>query len=66
MTINSPDSLPDDETQEGAAGTAGNAAPDKNDGGIPQGGDGIGISADAEPNTFEPEEDPDATEEPGR
>lgn len=62
MTINSPDSLPDDETQEGAAGKG---APGQNDGGIPQGGDGVGISADAEPNTFEPEEDPDATQEPG-
>lgn len=59
MTVNSPDSLPEDEPQEGAAGN-----PGKNDGGIPKGGDGIGISADAEPNTFEPEEDPDATEEP--
>ncbi|WP_411374484.1 hypothetical protein ACLH0K_15770 [Arthrobacter sp. MPF02] len=57
MTVNSPDSLSDDESQEGAAGTGGK-------GGIPQGGDGIGISADAEPNTFEPEEDPDATEDP--
>jgi hypothetical protein len=59
MTVNSPDSLPEDEPQEGAAGTEG-----KNDGGIPKGGDGIGLSVDAEPNTFEPEEDPDATEEP--
>lgn len=57
MTINSPDSLPEDEPQEGAA--------TKSDGGIPQGGDGIGIAADGEPNTFEPEEDPDATDEPG-
>ncbi len=65
MTINSPDSLPDDEAQEGAAGSAGKDAAGKNDGGIPQGGDGIGISADAEPNTFEPEEDPDSTEAPG-
>jgi hypothetical protein len=57
MTINSPDSLPDDEQQEGAA--AG-----KDDGGVPGGVDGVGIGADAEPNTFEPEEDPEATEEP--
>lgn len=57
MTINSPDSLPEDEPQEGAA--------TKGDGGIPQGGDGIGIAADGEPNTFEPEEDPDATDQPG-
>lgn len=55
MTIDSPDSLPEDEPQKGTA-----------DGGIPQGGDGIGITADSEPNTFEPEEDPDATEEPRR
>ena len=26
--------------------------------------DGVGIGADAEPNTFEPEEDPDATDAP--
>lgn len=56
MTINSPDSLPEDEPQEGSEG--------KGDGGIPQGGDGIGVAADGEPNTFEPEEDPDATEDP--
>ncbi|MEV7573288.1 hypothetical protein AB0P28_09345 [Pseudarthrobacter sp. NPDC089323] len=65
MTINSPDSLPDDETQEGEAGTEGKGTSAQNDGGIPRGGDGIGISADAEPNTFEPEEAPDSTEEPG-
>ena len=65
MTVNSPDSLPDDETQEGGAGAEGKGTSAKNDGGIPLGGDGIGISADAEPNTFEPEEDPDSTEEPG-
>lgn len=58
MSINSPDSLPEDEPQKDAQG--------KDDGGIPQGGDGIGITADAEPNTFEPEEDPAATEEPSR
>ncbi|GAB5077516.1 hypothetical protein [Arthrobacter sp. AD-310] len=57
MTINSPDSLPEDEPQEVAA--------TRGDGGIPQGGDGIGIAADGEPNTFEPEEDPDATDESG-
>ena len=57
MTINSPDSLPDDEDQ---------AAEDqeKRDGGVPGGNDGVGLGADAEPNTFEPEEDPDATQEP--
>ncbi|WP_461172759.1 hypothetical protein M1D93_17570 [Arthrobacter sp. Z1-9] len=59
MTINSPDSLPDDELQEGAAAGKG-----KDDGGVPGGVDGVGIGADAEPNTFEPEEDPEATEGP--
>ncbi|MDQ1058031.1 hypothetical protein QFZ23_001932 [Arthrobacter globiformis] len=58
MTTNSPASPPEDEPQKDAQG--------KDDGAIPQGGDGIGITADAEPNTFEPEEDPDATEEPSR
>lgn len=53
MTNNAPDSRPENEPHEGTA-----------DGGIPQGGDGTGIAADSEPNTFEPEEDPDATEEP--
>jgi hypothetical protein len=60
MTINSPDSLPDDELQDGAGGPQG-----KNDGGVPGGADGVGIGADGEPNTFEPEEDPDATDAPG-
>ena len=60
MTINSPDSLPEDEPQEDAANREGQA-----DGGIPGGKDGVGISDGAEPNTFEPEEDPDATAEPG-
>jgi hypothetical protein len=59
MTINSPDSLPDDE-QQGAQGSMG-----KDDGGVPGGTDGVGIGADGEPNTFEPEEDPEATEGPG-
>ena len=54
MTINSPDSLPDDEPQEGAATDQG-----QGDGGVPGGSDGVGIGAGAEPNTFEPEEDPD-------
>ncbi|TLM83519.1 hypothetical protein [Pseudarthrobacter sp. NamE5] len=69
MTINSPDSLPEDERpgderpgDERPGGAEG--AMRKDDGGIPAGGDGIGIAADAEPNTFEPEEDPDATEDP--
>lgn len=59
MTINSPDSLPDDELQEGVTASKG-----KDDGGVPGGEDGVGIGADAEPNTFEPEEDPEATEGP--
>lgn len=65
MTINSPDSLPDDETQAGASGTEGKGASGQNDGGIPRGGDGVGIAADTDPNTFEPEEDPDSAEESG-
>ncbi|MGC0236272.1 hypothetical protein ACJJV6_05610 [Arthrobacter nitrophenolicus] len=65
MTINSPDSLPDDETQEGGAGTEGKGTSAQNDSGIPRAGDGVGIAADTDPNTFEPEEDPDSTEEPG-
>ena len=36
-------------------------APDQGDG-IPASGDGVGIGAGAEANTFEPEEDPDATD----
>jgi len=55
MTINSPDSLPGN-GQQGAEGSKG-----KDDGGVPGGADGVGIGADGEPNTFEPEEDPDAT-----
>ncbi|WP_211883103.1 hypothetical protein [Pseudarthrobacter albicanus] len=34
-------------------------------GSIPSSGDGVGIGAGAEPNTFEPEEDPDATDDSG-
>jgi hypothetical protein len=30
---------------------------------IPGNGDGVGIGAGAEPNTFEPEEDPDAAKD---
>lgn len=57
MTINSPESLPDDD----AEGTAGNAAAgnDKHDGGIPAGNEGVGLGATQEPNTFEPEEAPE-------
>jgi hypothetical protein len=58
MTINSPESMPDDEPQE----TAGNGATEKkkHDGGIPAGDKGVGLGATNEPNTFEPEEDPEA------
>jgi hypothetical protein len=59
MTINSPDSLPEDDPQEGAAPAQG-----KGDGGVPGHADGVGIGADGEANTFEPEEDPDATDAP--
>lgn len=59
MTINSPDSLPEDEPQEAVGGARG-----KGDGSVPGGADGVGLGADAEPNTFEPEEDPDATDAP--
>jgi hypothetical protein len=59
MSINSPDSLPEDEPQGDSPAGKGNA-----DGGIPGGKDGVGISDGAEPNTFEPEEDPDATAGP--
>jgi hypothetical protein len=33
------------------------------DGSIPGSSDGVGLGAGTEPNTFEPEEDPDATAE---
>jgi hypothetical protein len=58
MTINSPESLPDDDLQE----TAGNGAAEtkKDDGGVPTGQEGVGLGATHEPNTFEPEEAPEA------
>jgi hypothetical protein len=58
MSINSPESLPGEEPQDAAKGGA-----EKGDGGIPAGGDGVGLGATHEPNTFEPEEDPEATDE---
>ena len=58
MTINSPESLPEDDPQETAGD--GGAEPKKDDGGIPTGQDGVGLGATHEPNTFEPEEDPEA------
>ncbi|MDQ1623642.1 MAG: hypothetical protein QOH19_2060 [Actinomycetota bacterium] len=49
MTINSPDApLEDDEQQPATGGGAAN--------------NGVFIGAGGEPNTFEPEEDPEATE----
>ena len=59
MTINSPESLPED----GAEGTAGKGTAGKDDDGVPTGADGVGLGATQEPNTFEPEEDPEAVEE---
>jgi hypothetical protein len=62
MSINSPESLPEEEPQDAAEdGTKGGA--EKGDGGIPAGGDGVGLGATHEANTFEPEEDPEATDE---
>ncbi|UZX04803.1 hypothetical protein F8G81_21070 [Arthrobacter sp. CDRTa11] len=70
MTINSPDSLPDDEMPDddqqqkpaGGGTPAGKDADQKVDGGIPGGDKGVGLGATGEPNTFEPEEDPDAAD----
>ncbi|HYH77486.1 MAG TPA: hypothetical protein VD841_08325 [Arthrobacter sp.] len=56
MTINSPESQPDDDPQ-GEAGSAA-AGTKKGDGGIPAGDKGVGLGATNEPNTFEPEEAP--------
>ncbi|HJV99982.1 MAG TPA: hypothetical protein VJ617_12915 [Arthrobacter sp.] len=57
MTINSPESLPDDDAQE----ASGIAEPEtkEHDGGIPAGNEGVGLGATGEPNTFEPEEAPE-------
>lgn len=57
MSINSPESLPEDQDKDRSADKK-----DADDGGVPGGSDGVGIGADTEPNSFEPEEDPDATE----
>lgn len=59
MTANSPEFLPDDEPQD--ATEKGQA--EKIDGGIPTGNEGVGLGATHEPNTFEPEEDPEAADE---
>jgi hypothetical protein len=62
MTINSPESLPDDDEPQGAAvnDMAGSGAAGKDDDGVPTGADGVGLGLTHEPNTFEPEEDPEA------
>ncbi|MFD5276086.1 hypothetical protein ACFWIX_00855 [Pseudarthrobacter sp. NPDC058362] len=59
MTIESPDSLPEGESQDITATTG-----EKNDGGIPAGADGVGVGADDTRNTFEPEEVPHGLEKP--
>ena len=59
MTIESPDSLPEGESQDITATTE-----EKNDGGIPTGADGVGVGADDTRNTFEPEEVPHGLEPP--
>lgn len=64
MTINSPESLPDDGSQGAdAEDTAAKGTAGKDDDGVPTGADGVGLGATHEPNTFEPEEDPDAVED---
>ncbi len=63
MTINSPDSLPDDEAKGAAKDGAEKSTAGKSDGGIPTGSKGVGLGATNEPNTFEPEEDPEAAGE---
>jgi hypothetical protein len=57
MTINSPDAMPDDDPQVSAAegGKGG-------EGDVPQSQEGVGLGATGEPNTFEPEEDPEAAD----
>ncbi|MBT2532757.1 hypothetical protein J7E83_11610 [Arthrobacter sp. ISL-48] len=56
MTINSPDAMPDDDPQ--VAATEGG----EGGGDVPEGQEGVGIGATGEPNTFEPEEDPEASD----
>lgn len=58
MSINSPESLPAEDPQDAAKDST-----EKPDGGIPTGGNGVGLGATHEPNTFEPEEDPEAADE---
>ena len=57
MTINSPDAMPDDDPQLPAEKDARGGQGD-----IPQGQEGVGLGAAGEPNTFEPEEGPEATD----
>lgn len=59
MTIESPDSLPEGESQDITATTG-----EENDGGIPAGEDGVGLGAEDRKNTFEPEEDPEIFDRP--
>ncbi|MFJ5861203.1 hypothetical protein ACIQCM_07260 [Pseudarthrobacter sp. NPDC092439] len=59
MTIESPDSLPEGESQDITATTDA-----ENDGGIPAGAGGVGLGADDTKNTFEPEEVPHGLEKP--
>lgn len=59
MTIESPDSLPEGESQDITATTG-----EENDGGVPAGADGVGLGADDRENTFEPEEDPEILARP--
>jgi hypothetical protein len=58
MSINSPESLPDDEPQDEETGTS--AVNKKDDGGVPTGADGVGLGFTHDANTFEPEEDTEA------
>lgn len=64
MTIESPDSLPEGESQDITATTEEKNDGGKNDGGIPAGADGVGVGADDAENTFEPEEVPHGLEPP--
>ncbi|WP_432245162.1 hypothetical protein ACRB8A_16740 [Arthrobacter sp. G.S.26] len=62
MSINSPESLPPQDPDKDKDKDRSAGKKDADDGGIPGGSDGVGIGADTEPNSFEPEEDPEATE----
>lgn len=60
MTAENPGKEARDDEADAVQGPPG-SEPVSGDGSIPTGGDGVGIGADAAPNTFEPEEEPDAT-----